>query len=39
MDVWLLVVGVVVLVMIAFWLVSRAPEGSETRARTGRYHL
>jgi hypothetical protein len=32
MDVWLLIVGVVVLVMIAFWLVSRAPEGSETRS-------
>ncbi|MBV9359551.1 MAG: hypothetical protein JO023_28920 [Chloroflexi bacterium] len=29
MQLWLLVVGVVVLVMIAFWLVSRAPEGSE----------
>jgi hypothetical protein len=29
MELWLLVVGVVVLVMIAFWLVLRAPEGSE----------
>ncbi len=30
MELWLLVVGVVVLVMIAFWLVSRDARGQRT---------
>src|SRR5579884_2348027 len=31
MELWPLAVGVVVLVVIAFWLVSRTPEGADTQ--------